>query len=831
MLNACAVEMKLDTRQTFHQIYSGDGNQFTEDLLEISKHTVSQDEAAVWAKNLRFIAVPRELGFRLADDRRAKVTAIKKEEKTGLGDTVSAEDESNIQSNCVCNLWPKFPDQELPYLALTHIGDVQNCNHHVAVSYCWRRGGRRRHESTPMPTEQGVNLTAPQLRPLKRRRSSPPRDYRSTKPPYDIMTGRGLRRGRVPRDIMDRALRYAAKKGLSFIWIDQECIEQDDPVEKELAIQSMHLVYRRSEFPLGLLTAKLARQDHVDALNFAIRYSNGDSVLRDADAKSEGFVGIAGRERPIQSFIRSFAEVLKIMARDRWLTRGWIMQEMVLAGEKMVFSMPCDQSLTKPGWGGDVEGELHFTLDELVPIFDDVLSSDAKAREFDELISTMDKRVNVGEAFYATYRKLRHITLGTNADGDTSMHGHHRVCNPLAAVLYLEGRSNSRHGDRLAIVANLCDYAVRLNSTKLEELGFGYSTCLLAMMLLNGDITYLVEWAKVPTRARNQVESIKQPPPLVDLRWNPLAAYSWMPTSHASLSLGLNYDQFIDDGNLALATIMDPIMQVCDARLSQYGFHLRGWTWAVSEKLDLPQFRRTLQTTWPSILEKAARLGDFASLAVPVAKLVLDLFATVLRTEARDLTQLLWKHLVLNYLGDWSETDGFVQINSRLPKALASSLSQLEHILSELAAGYNDSSRTSLAPRLILRLLLTRLKEKRTAPPELWWVFNMIMTQGYLRWGRAASQPGLGDGSQAIAVFDCKEESLVLTPQMRDPTKDATEQRQWMRHFRQQPGSWILESKANAAVADSSVPVSKTRGMVRGLWSVGDRKPTPYILS
>lgn len=510
------------------------------------------------------------------------------------------------------------------------------------------------------------------------------------------------------------------------------------------------------------------------------------------------------------------------------------MQEMVLAGEKMVFSMLCDPSLTKPDWGGNVDGELHFTLDQLVPIFDDVLSSDAKAKEFDKLISTMDKRLNLGQAFYASYRKLRHITLGTSAEGEKSTNGHYRVCNPLAAVLYLEGRSNSRHGDRLAIVANLCDYAVRLNSTKLDELGFGYSTCLLALMLLNGDITYMIEWAKGMNQPKNDTDTANQPAAPLNLRWDPSAAYSWMPAPHNSLSLGLTYDQFIDDGNLALATIMDPIMQVFDIRLGENRLHLRGWTWNVSEKLDLHHFQKSLKKSWPSILKQAELLDDFASLAAPVAKLVLELFSTMLKAGVKDLTELLWRHLVLNYLGDHSEEDGDLRAKIRLPKTLAPSLSQLGHIVSQLGVGDGNSGKTSLSPHLILRLLLTRLEEGSTAPAEVEWIFNLVMTQGYLRWGRASSQHG-SDGDEgrgrAVAVFDCPGKNLVMTPQMRDPTKDATEKRQWMRHFRQQPGSWIIESQEKTTISDSDVPIFQTRGMVRGLWRIGEVKPNPCILS
>ena len=304
-----------------------------------------------------------------------------------------------------------------------------------------------------------------------------------------------------------------------------------------------------------------------------------------------------------------------------------------------------------------------------------------------------------------------------------------------------------------------------------------------------------------------------------------------MPTPSASLSLGLTYDQFIDNGNLALATIMNPIMQVCDGHISQDGFHSRGWTWTISERLDLSHFQKILQKSWPSILAEAERLDDFASQAIPIATLVIDPFSTMLKAEVLELTLLLWKHLVLNYLGEWSETDGDPQRNSGLPKTLAPSLSQLRHILSELATGHDALSQTSPMPRLILRLLLTRLEERRTAPPELEWVFNLVMAQGCLRWGRADIQAGQEQLGRAIAVFDCSKESLILTPQMRDPTKDATEERQWMRRFRQQPGSWILERNVNTVVADGSVPIFKTKGMVRGLWRIGDAKSTSCILS
>jgi hypothetical protein len=303
----------------------------------------------------------------------------------------------------------------------------------------------------------------------------------------------------------------------------------------------------------------------------------------------------------------------------------------------------------------------------------------------------------------------------------------------------------------------------------------------------------------------------------------------------SSCELVFCYAEFIDNGNLSLATITDPIMQILEPGFSRQGLHLRGWIWNINQTIILRDFQRQLKRSWPSILEKAEHLDDFTPLAVRVAKLVISLFSTLLKADAQDLSVLLWHHLVLKYLGDWSEHDRGLHMHSRqVPKALVPSLSQVKAILSKLTAGYSDQRKDFLSPQLLIHLLLTRLEERSTASPEVEWIFNLIMAQGSLQWGRKFSSSGLDckeDQSQAIAIFDCGESSLILTPQMRDPTKDAAQKRQWMRHFRQQPGSWIIEGQHSASISESDIPNFKTKGMVRGLWRIGDVKPQSYVLS
>ena len=63
------------------------------------------------------------------------------------------------------------------------------------------------------------------------------------------------RPNRAPPEILSRAIAFAVEfQATSLLWIDQECIDQDNRVEKELAIQSMDQVYHRAMVSLGLQT-------------------------------------------------------------------------------------------------------------------------------------------------------------------------------------------------------------------------------------------------------------------------------------------------------------------------------------------------------------------------------------------------------------------------------------------------------------------------------------------------------------------------------------------------------------------------------------------------
>ena len=66
-----------------------------------------------------------------------------------------------------------------------------------------------------------------------------------------------------------------------------------------------------------------------------------------------------------------------------------------------------------------------------------------------------------------------------------------RTCNASVALSFLKHRDKDRVADRLAILANLCDYSLRLNTVELERSQNRLSVCVFALTIANGDFSLL----------------------------------------------------------------------------------------------------------------------------------------------------------------------------------------------------------------------------------------------------------------------------------------------------------------------------------------------------
>jgi len=157
-----------------------------------------------------------------------------------------------------------------------------------------------------------------------------------------------------------------------------------------------------------------------------------------------------------------------------------------------------------------------------------------------------------------------------------------QTCNAAEALSFLNPRQNSRIPDRLAILANLCNYLVRFDTEKTDALGYDFSLSAFALAVLNGDFSL------ISTEAAAQSEPI---------------AYCWGPWQHTRMQ---NLPYFEDQEN---------VVRFAPAKLVTSGILIQGWLLRVDGGLpvlrshdimvniDLPDVEGLVATIWRLIKE------------------------------------------------------------------------------------------------------------------------------------------------------------------------------------------------------------------------------------
>lgn len=163
---------------------------------------------------------------------------------------------------------------------------------YIAVSYCWAR--KTNQEGAPL------------------RIQVPSKNQRGAKETRDV---------RAPSNILRCSLAFAAAKGIKKVWIDQECIHQDDDEDKKMAIQCMHLVYRKAAATLIVL---------------------GDHVRMLEDVRAIPSIKQHGVHQELRNRILG----------DRWFSRAWTTQEYANSAKERLSYLV--------GWkdGFDISGDI-----------------------------------------------------------------------------------------------------------------------------------------------------------------------------------------------------------------------------------------------------------------------------------------------------------------------------------------------------------------------------------------------------------------------------------------------------------------------------------------
>ena len=306
--------------------------------------------------------------------------------------------------------------------------------------------------------------------------TSQPSEYESTAvggygimdPNSDLATP-----SRVRDCVLERVAKYAKHYGVYLIWIDNQCINLNDPDEHEMAMQSMDLVYSFSKYPVGLLTKPIESEESLDLLQ-RLLLSTFIKTSNDQDFPVLKPSLSAGTALKVVS-------LLHYITSDNWWTRAWIFQEEYRSSMKMNLLIPHSLVLSKdPARGAlcSIQGEIQVnstnfrkqsTLFCLAFWTAGEESPDGRAK-CEEILKRAGK--------YSVLYK----------HGDSVGPGFAR--KPMSPVVFknIGSREISVTSDLLAIAANCCDYSVRLNTKSLRGTSCSLSTSVLALFLLNGEL-------------------------------------------------------------------------------------------------------------------------------------------------------------------------------------------------------------------------------------------------------------------------------------------------------------------------------------------------------
>ena len=400
-----------------------------EQMVVFSKNGYRRSRARGWITRMRFLILSQHCG---------RATA------SPLPEIDSSEAQPHVSAFA-----PHLLDSCGNFVYLAGRAALKDASAYVAVSYCWNR------EHTDWF----------------------PRD--SDKPLQVICEDLSRRPSNAPSDVLYRSMAYARARNVNAIWIDQECIDQNDGVEKAEAIQEMDLVYQEADHAIAVLEYYFQTQSELDV--FA---SVCDLVLYSFDP----------------SQIEVLESVLFALTNEEWFERAWTLQESVSAGESMILLLGCP-GLQKAAHFGLTPGEFEISI-------------------FDFQQAMVNTRIWIEEGLAASiwpdpssaiitsnYADILWNHIPTTLSDifpdtlkiDTS---HRQGCNAAQALTFLDDRLNSFFPDRLAILANLCDYEYRIKPEVLELSKSSFSICVHTLAILNGDMSLLDGYIDEANRLR-----------------------------------------------------------------------------------------------------------------------------------------------------------------------------------------------------------------------------------------------------------------------------------------------------------------------------------------
>ncbi|KAI0202401.1 heterokaryon incompatibility protein-domain-containing protein [Astrocystis sublimbata] len=286
---------------------------------------------------------------------------------------------------------------------------------------------------------------------------------------YSVQSHNGdFLESKVRDSVFERVGKYMKYFGdLQYFWIDRHCVVQEEGKAKTEALQAMDLVYSWSKHPIGLLYQPILS---VAELKLLAELMSGQ--LADSEHLSD--------QRTSETL-----KLLEDIVSDPWWTRAWTYQEDYSAGERMKLLIP--HNIPPEDYTEEFSNLFENIPGEIV------LDSTGFYKAASAFCLPLDpphyqlKRIRklVLERAGRFTLPLKEAMPGLFPFFDDPAN---RSMTPYI-VKNIEGRQLRVPWDRLSIIANCCQYPVRLDGVELSKKDDqSVSLAILALFLLNGEI-------------------------------------------------------------------------------------------------------------------------------------------------------------------------------------------------------------------------------------------------------------------------------------------------------------------------------------------------------
>ncbi|KAF4982179.1 hypothetical protein FZEAL_2156 [Fusarium zealandicum] len=286
----------------------------------------------------------------------------------------------------------------------------------------------------------------------------------------------------VRGSVLERVTKYMQRHQVPLLWIDRYSIPQkvckqsickhEVCNKQQHALDAMDRVYSMSDHPVALLGRPIHSHKEMATLAAIL---NGSLI-----ESTDGVFRLS--ETTTYEQAKEALQLLYDITRDRWWTRAWTFQENYRAGIKMTLLIH---------HGPDLEIEKQAFRRNGNMLFDRVPGElSVQSVKFSESATKFCLAFRQdAQKTRSAEEAVQHIL--TTAGKYTLLLQEESTSMSATIVSDVLARGVTKPWDRLAIIANCCQYSMRLNVTKLQKRvpkGLSLSLSILTLRLLNGEI-------------------------------------------------------------------------------------------------------------------------------------------------------------------------------------------------------------------------------------------------------------------------------------------------------------------------------------------------------